>query len=279
MIPERTREAWERAIYHVFSEQRMTALALLILPLLFIELTVELAPEQFLAIQAADWIIWSVFVAEFASKFYIAKTKWTFLARSPLETGIDLVIILSPLVLLLSPLVGYAPTAPAFRLARELRLERLLKAGAYFLRGAVGLRRLSATFYKHKFYHYVLFACIATLIGSSLIFRLEHGVNPYFLDYWGALWWSLVTVLTVSGLAGAPVTTAGRLIAGALMVIGIGLLAVLTANIAAFFLEQRGEAERGAPLRRRVDSLLRRSEEITKELRGLLEELREEERK
>lgn len=280
MVSERERERWERAIHHVFSERRMTALALLILPMLFIELTVDLTPEQLTVMQLADWAIYSVFVAEFTSKLYIAKSKWESLTRNKFETILDIIIVFSPLALVFSPVMEFAPTAPVLRLARELMLARLLKVGAYTARGAMGLKKLSAAFYEHKFYHYALLTGIATLIGSSFIFRLEHGVNPYFGDYWAALWWSLVTVLTVGGMAATPMTSSGRLVAGGLMVIGIGFVAVLTANIAAFFIEHHGEEERAHPLQQRVNSLYKRTKEMAKELHELSDELKEiEERK
>jgi len=278
MVSEKQREEWDKIIKSVFSEQRMTALALMILPLLFIELTVDLTSDQLFAIQFTDWVIWAIFVAEFSSKFYIARSKWGFLKKNPWETAIDLTIILSPLVIMLSPLIEFAPTAPVVRLVRELRIERLLKAGAYSTRGMFGLRRLSASFYKNKFYHYIIFTAIATLIGSSLIYRLERPINPYFTDYWSALWWCLVTVLTVGGMAATPVTTSGRLVAGGLMAIGIGFVAVLTANFAAFFLEQHTHVEKETTLNSRVMLLLKRNKEVEGELKHLLEEVKKLER-
>jgi len=276
MVSERDREKQERAVYRVFSEKRMTALALLILPLLFIELTVELTPIQTTAIEAADWIIWALFVAEFTSKLYVARSTLGFLTANPFERVVDLTIIFSPVLLLLSPLVEFAPAVPLFRLLNELRFERLLKAGAYGARGAFGLKKLSAAFYEHRFYHYMLFTIIATLIASSLIFSAEHAANPYYYDYWSALWWSLVTVLTVGGLAATPITLTGRVIAGGLMLLGIGLIATLTANIAAFFIEEHEHTERETPLERRVVNLLRHNKEVQEELEDVLGDIRKE---
>ncbi len=274
MVSEKEREKWERAVYHVFSERRMTALALMILPLLFVELTVELTPEQVFAVEVADWVIWSLFVAEFLGKLYVAKNRAAHLINHPIDTVVDVVIVFSPIALLIPALVEFAPTAPLFRLLRDLRLERVLKAGAYTTRGAFGLKRLSAAFYEHKFYHYALFTAIATVVCSALIFRVEHGLNPYFADYWSALWWSLVTVLTVGGLAATPVTLSGRAVAGVLMLFGIGFVAVLTANIAAFFLEQHSHVEKDIPLHARVSMLLKRNKEIGEELEDLVGDLK-----
>jgi voltage-gated potassium channel Kch len=52
-----------------------------------------------------------------------------------------------------------------------------------------------------------------------------------------ALWWAIVTVTTVGYGDVSPATAEGRLIAVALMLIGIGVISALTATIASFFVE------------------------------------------
>ncbi len=53
-----------------------------------------------------------------------------------------------------------------------------------------------------------------------------------------ALWWALVTATTVGYGDVTPVTPAGRLIAGALMLAGIASVTMLTAALAAAFIGQ-----------------------------------------
>ena len=81
-----------------------------------------------------------------------------------------------------------------------------------------------------------LFIIVIAIIFSSsiLLFLVEPDVS--FLD---SLWWSLVTLTTVGYGDITPVTLVGRLIAAVDMVVGIGVLAVLTAKIASTLVEQK----------------------------------------
>lgn len=59
------------------------------------------------------------------------------------------------------------------------------------------------------------------------------------------VWWALVTSTTVGYGDMVPVTPEGRGIAVLLMLVGIALLSVVTANIAAFFVEEGESAQVG----------------------------------
>jgi voltage-gated potassium channel len=58
-----------------------------------------------------------------------------------------------------------------------------------------------------------------------------------------ALWWAVVTVTTVGYGDKIPVTGAGKVVAVALMLTGIGLVGVLTATVASFFVQQQHSSE------------------------------------
>ena len=51
-----------------------------------------------------------------------------------------------------------------------------------------------------------------------------------------AMWWAVTTITTVGYGDFYPVTAAGKVIAAALMLTGIGLLGVITASVAAWFI-------------------------------------------
>lgn len=59
-----------------------------------------------------------------------------------------------------------------------------------------------------------------------------------------ALWWTVTTITTVGCGDRYPVTTEGRIVAGALMVGGIALLGVVTASIASWFVQTVRATER-----------------------------------
>jgi len=57
-----------------------------------------------------------------------------------------------------------------------------------------------------------------------------------------ALWWAATTVTTVGYGDRYPVTGTGRLVAVALMLVGISLLGLVTASVAAFFVSATRKA-------------------------------------
>lgn len=66
-----------------------------------------------------------------------------------------------------------------------------------------------------------------------------HAKGSNIQSYGDALWWAVVTVTTVGYGDRYPVTPAGRGIAVVLMLVGIGLVGVITASVASFFVEER----------------------------------------
>ena len=63
-------------------------------------------------------------------------------------------------------------------------------------------------------------------------------------DYPDALWWAIVTVTTVGYGDRFPTTEGGRVVAVVLMLVGIGLIGVLTATVASVFIKEHTDANR-----------------------------------
>jgi voltage-gated potassium channel len=77
--------------------------------------------------------------------------------------------------------------------------------------------------------------------------------------------WAVTTVTTVGYGDFTPVTTAGRVIAIVVMVVGIGFVAIISAAAAERFMRSReAEAER-AVLLERLDEILRRLDTLERE--------------
>lgn len=138
---------------------------------------------------------------------------------------------------------------PFFRPARVgslLNLARLGRVGVVAERAIVR----SKTVITHRSLHFVLLAVgIIVFVCAGLVTIAErnaHGSNIHNLGQ--GLWWAIVTVTTVGYGDRYPVTPLGQGLAVFLMLAGIGLLGVLTATFASYFVGQdldKAKAERG----------------------------------
>jgi voltage-gated potassium channel len=82
-----------------------------------------------------------------------------------------------------------------------------------------------------------------------------------FPDVWDGVWWAVVTVTTVGHGDSYPTTVAGRLLAMALMIVGIGFISVLTATIASSFVSQDGRQDELVETLRSIERRLAALEE------------------
>jgi voltage-gated potassium channel len=76
---------------------------------------------------------------------------------------------------------------------------------------------------------------VITLAAGLLMTVVDHGNFPTIGT---GLWWAVQTVTTVGYGDDVPTTVAGRLVAAAVMLFGIGLLTVTTAAITSTFVAQ-----------------------------------------
>jgi len=96
--------------------------------------------------------------------------------------------------------------------------------------------------------HHSLFRVLLAAIGilflgawAVLLFE-ENSPAGNIHDYPQALWWAIVTVTTVGYGDKYPVTGGGRFVATVLMLVGIGLIGVLTATVASVFMKEHTDA-------------------------------------
>ena len=99
---------------------------------------------------------------------------------------------------------------------------------------------------------------------------VERLVDPKtFHSVWLGMWWAVETVTTVGYGDIVPDQTAGKIIAGFLMLGGLSLIAVITAAITSGFVS-RAEAQRRAA---GDDPVTQKLDEIAVELRAIKAEL------
>lgn len=76
-------------------------------------------------------------------------------------------------------------------------------------------------------------AALVVVASGSALWFLERERPDSTLESWGdGLWWSLTTMTTVGYGDHVPVTTAGRLIATGVMVVGVALIGAVAAVVA-----------------------------------------------
>lgn len=89
------------------------------------------------------------------------------------------------------------------------------------------------------------FFAVCLVTAGLAIFEIEKGQNKAFRTVGDGLWWSIVTLTTTGYGDIYPITGAGRLMASAAMLLGMGVVATVTAKIASVMVEQRIKEARG----------------------------------
>ena len=84
----------------------------------------------------------------------------------------------------------------------------------------------------------VFIAIILILVSSTIMYHLEHKVQPdQFPNIISTFWWSIATLTTVGYGDVYPVTSWGKVVAGIIALLGIGLVALPTGIISSGFIE------------------------------------------
>jgi len=108
-----------------------------------------------------------------------------------------------------------------------------------------GELRVEAVLKHHSLFRVLIAAVVTLFLGAWLVLLFEEkakGSNIH--NYPDALWWAIVTVTTVGYGDRYPVTEGGRVVAAILMLVGIGLIGVLTATVASVFIKEHTDANK-----------------------------------
>jgi len=213
----------------------MTVLALIFTVALAVELAYDLSPRQTIALLILNGVIWLLFVAEYVVMLRLAPDRRRFVRTHLL----DLIVVLLPM---LRPVRALRLVAVAARSWRQV-FSVLRHRGLGKIIGSVGA---------------------LMLVGGLITFALE---PTTFGTVGNAMWWVLVTSTTVGYGDFAPVGAAARLVAMVVMLLGIGLVGVITANIVDFMTSEtagsRSDRRHAAPTTDACDSCRTISERLT----------------
>jgi voltage-gated potassium channel len=154
-----------------------------------------------------QWVSWFAFAGDLAWGFIKSVDKKKFVLSHPLEI-----------------------IAVALPMLRPLRLLRLISFGSLVLEKVSIGKSVGITI---KVVITTLFLGYIAAIQITVVERLSPTGN--IKNFGDGLWWAFTTITTVGYGDRYPTTTEGRVLAVCLMILGISLLGVVSATIAAWF--------------------------------------------
>lgn len=180
----------------------------------------------------------AVFTFEYLARAWACTADRAF--RQPILGRIRHLLRPMSLVDLLAILPFYLSLATTdLRVLRALRLFRLVRLLRLF-RYSEAMQSLGQVFvYKREELIVTGIALsLLMLISASLMYFAEHAAQPeVFSSIPAAIWWSVVTLTTVGYGDVYPVTTTGKVIAGLISILGVGMVALPAGIISAGFSE------------------------------------------
>ena len=124
---------------------------------------------------------------------------------------------------------------------RSLRALRLLAWAARLGRYFEGIRTLGKVLQSKamELATVVIVLAVMLVLASSMMFYAEHRAQPDdFASIPEAMWWSIITLTTVGYGDVSPVTPLGKVMAGIIAVMGIGMFALPAGILGSGFLDE-----------------------------------------
>ncbi|RKT04524.1 voltage-gated potassium channel [Streptomyces sp. 3211.6] len=156
----------------------------------------------------AEWAVWAAFAVDYVVRLGLSGNRMVFVRTH----WLDLAAVVLPLV---QPLRLLRLVATLMLVGRRARMAPQIRLTTYVAGAVVGL----------------------LMFGSLAVLSVERDApNGNIKNLGDAVWWSFTTMTTVGYGDHSPTTGLGRVLAVGLMLSGIALLGVVTANIAAWFI-------------------------------------------
>ncbi|MFE5889056.1 potassium channel family protein [Streptomyces sp. NPDC056468] len=157
---------------------------------------------------AVEWVVWGAFAVDYVVRLGLAERRGEFVRSH----WLDLCAVLLPLI---QPLRLLRLVSTLLLVGQRARMASQIRLTTYVAGAVVGL----------------------LMFGSLAVLSVERDSPDGNIKTLGdAVWWSFTTMTTVGYGDHAPTTGVGRMLAVGLMLSGIALLGVVTANIAAWFI-------------------------------------------
>ena len=182
-----------------------------------------------------DKFIWLIFFVDVLVRFIKAEKKWEYIKHNPFD------------------IIAALPLDSIFQTARIVRLFRLLR---FFAIGKKYIKPLRDILHTNGLYKVLTTAAFVLVLSTVLVTHFEPSIQTYA----DGLWWSIVTATTVGYGDLSPSTQTGRLVAIMLMLVGIGIVGMLTGSITTYFVR---DTKKQNPTIEFIQSELERYDELT----------------
>ena len=161
----------------------------------------------------SDWLLWGFFVAELVVLLCLAHQRWRYLR----DNWFNLVVIIVAM--------------PALWGEQELGMLRAVRFALVVMKLANLSHTIRVVLSRNNLGLTILAAWVFVFCAGVIMAAIE----PGFKNIEDGIWWAWVTVTTVGYGDVVPATSGGRLLAGLVMLLGMGLFSLITANFSAFF--------------------------------------------
>ena len=162
-------------------------------------------------LEAIQFLVWAAFAIDYVKRLTLVDDKSDFISHHKA----DLLMVLVPML-------------------RMLRVALLLRKS---------LRTISTERIASSLFTIVALVVLTAAVLEWNIERQTPGAN--IQTFGESLWWAVVTTTTVGYGDFYPVNTTGRIVGGALMIVGIGLIGTVSATIANWFLSRKVQPTAG----------------------------------
>lgn len=202
----------EKSRYEQIATVPLNILALIFIILYATEILVPGLPYGVATtFSVLNYLIWAVFLVDVGARCYLSPSWWRYLLKHP----VDALAVLLPAL-------------------RSLRVLRVFATGQLFLSRTKGLAQAGQAI--------VLAAGMLMFLGALAVLDAERTAEGSLITTFpDALWWAVTTLTTVGYGDIYPVTGTGRMVAAAMMFVGISLVGIITASIASWFVAQSSD--------------------------------------
>ena len=232
--------------YKLIYEITFTLLAIIAVIITLLDLTETINLETHNVLNTLDIAILYIFIFDYVIRLILSKDKKDFFKKNiP-----DLIAIIP-----FNSLLKIFRIAKLLKLTKMTKLLKLIRFVGVFARLNKKIKGVLRT---NGLNHTLWFTLIVILLSAMGVYIAEPETVKTFEN---ALWWSFVTATTVGYGDIFPTSQIGRIIAGILMLTGIGTIGMITGSISTYFMTKHNATTEHND----ISFIIKESKDLTKD--------------